>query len=55
MGSNTTPDNEPLILDEWLDRVRAEPPLPADERSSVELVHEGREETDSAWGEADSG
>ena len=35
-------------LDDWLDQVRAEPPLPAEGPSSVELVAEGLHEVDGA-------
>lgn len=37
-----------LSFDEWFEAVRAEPPLPEDGRSSVELVAEGRRLADEA-------
>ncbi len=35
-------------LDDWLDQVRADPPLPAEGPDSVTLVEEGRRDTDVA-------
>jgi plasmid stability protein len=35
-------------LDEWLDEVRAAPPLPGDGPDSVTLVAEGRDDSDAA-------
>ena len=35
-------------LDEWLDEVRADPPLPVEGPDSVTLVAEGREDSDVA-------
>ena len=34
-------------LDEWLDEIRATPPLPAEGPDSVTLVHEGRAAPDT--------
>ena len=35
-------------LEEWLDEVRADPPLPSEGPASVTLVEEGRQDSDRA-------
>jgi hypothetical protein len=35
-------------LEEWLDEVRGDPPLPSEGRDSVTLVEEGRRDSDTA-------